>query len=323
MPGWEDTTDVTELHQAEGDSEDKFERNRPCLVVLSGLHIGQTFVLHPSKPHIVGRSRKTDVRLVDDGVSRQHISINWAQDGDPWIEDLGSRNGTFCNGKRISRQRLQDGDKIQLGRSTMLRFTHLDEHDESFQRLMYDSALRDGLTRTFNKRYFTERLQAEFRFAKRHQTRLTLLLLDIDHFKRVNDTHGHVAGDFVLTEFVDAIQECVRTEDVFARFGGEEFALMTRALSSDHAAQFGERLRAIIESLHIEYEDKTVPLTMSVGISCYPDLPAERHEDLLEAADLALYEAKNAGRNCIRLYDDEMELNDDGQPVRTLVTVVD
>src|SRR5690606_11394820 len=124
------------------------------------------------------------------------------------------RNGTFCNGQRTARHALTDGDKIQLGRSTMLRFTYVDEHDESLQRQMFDSALRDGLTRAFNKRYFTERMRAEFHFAKRHDVPLSLLLLDLDHFKQVNDRHGHVAGDFVLTEFADSVQSRVRNEDV-------------------------------------------------------------------------------------------------------------
>lgn len=302
MPEWEDTTGVTKaLEVADGPG---FERNRPCLVVLSGLHLGQIYTLELGGPITVGRSRSATIRLVDEGVSRKHIRIitgdadgaNW------WLEDLSSRNGTFCNGNRMSRHKLSDGDKIQLGRNTMLRFTFVDSHDESFQRLMYDSALRDGLTRTFNRRYFTDRLRAEFRFAERHGTRLALLMFDLDHFKSINDTHGHVAGDYVLTEFVDAIQKRVRSEDVFARFGGEEFALITRAISSEHAEQLADRLRATVAELQLEYEGKSIPLTVSVGLACFPDVEVAGPEKLIAAGDQALYDAKRSGRNCVGVY---------------------
>lgn len=307
MSEFEDITGVTKAMEV--DDGPGFERNRPCLVVLSGLHLGQIFSLQGSVPTTVGRSRTETIRLVDEGVSRKHIRITASLDGSAWyLDDLGSRNGTFCNGNRVTGHReLHDGDKIQLGRNTMLRFTFVDAHDESFQRLMYDSALRDGLTRTFNRRYFTDRLRAEFRFAERHGTRLALLMFDIDHFKRINDTHGHVAGDYVLTEFVDAIQKRVRNEDVFARFGGEEFALITRAISEEHAHHLADRLRDTIEALQLEYQGKPIPLTVSVGVVCYPELEASHPEELLTAGDQALYGAKRNGRNCVMVYNPASE----------------
>lgn len=307
---WEDTTGVT--NAIEVSREVGFERNRPCFVVLSGLHLGQTFTLDSAPSMTIGRSRSATIRLVDEGVSRKHVRITAGDDEALWLEDLGSRNGTFCNGKRIShRHELRDGDKIQLGRNTMMRFTFLDSHDESFQRLMYDSALRDGLTRTFNRRYFTDRLRAEFRFAERHGTNLALLMFDLDHFKGINDTHGHVAGDFVLTEFVDAIQSRVRNEDVFARFGGEEFALISRAIDKDDATQLAERLRAAIAELDLAYEGQPIALTVSVGVVCYPDTELGSPAELIAAGDRALYSAKNRGRNCVALYHPGLELGRD------------
>jgi two-component system, cell cycle response regulator len=305
----EDTTGVTAIYDSsQGRS---FARDRPCLIVLSGLHIGQMFPLEAGR-QVVGRSRSAQIRLVDEGVSRQHIAIGEDAEGTLWLEDLDSRNGTFCNGEPIVRHVLHDGDKIQLGRSTMLRFTYLDEHDESFQRRMFDSALRDGLTRVYNKRYFTERLRAEFHFAVRHEVPLSLLLLDLDHFKLVNDRHGHVAGDFVLTEFADSAQQSVRSEDVFARFGGEEFAVISRATAVEEAAHIAERLRVLVASLDIRYENRSIPLTVSVGVAGLPGVSATNPVELVMAADRALYRAKVLGRNRVAIYDPQKD--DDTEP---------
>jgi diguanylate cyclase (GGDEF)-like protein len=301
---WEDTTGVTAVYDSsQGRS---FARDRPCLIVLSGLHIGQMFPLE-ARQQVVGRSRSAQIRLVDEGVSRRHIAIGVAPDGKLWLEDLDSRNGTFCNGDRIGRHPLEDGDKIQLGRATMLRFTYLDEHDESFQRRMFDSALRDGLTRVYNKRYFTERLRAEFHFAVRHEVPLSLLLIDLDHFKLVNDRHGHVAGDYVLTEFADLVQQSVRSEDVFARFGGEEFAVISRATAVEEALHFAERLRVLVEALDVRYENRSIPLTLSAGLAGVPDVKAANPVELVTAADRALYRAKFTGRNQVVVYDPRLD----------------
>jgi diguanylate cyclase (GGDEF)-like protein len=231
------------------------------------------------------------------------------------VEDLQSRNGTFCNGDRIETRPLADGDKIQVGRTTILKFTYHDNFDDSFQRQMYDSALRDGLTKAFNKRYFDDRLNSEFRFAERHQVPLNLLLLDLDHFKRVNDEHGHIAGDHVLRSFAAAVQDSVRNEDVFARYGGEEFAVITRAISREDARKFGERLRALVEKLEVVHEGTTIPITVSIGIAGLPENQAESPTDLIAAADRALYHAKAEGRNRVALASDSDADADQTAPV--------
>src|SRR5205085_10444895 len=142
-----------------------------------------------------------------------------------WVEDLQSRNGTFVNGTRITVVvELKDGDKIQLGRASVLRFGFHDDLDESFHENLLSSALRDGLTKLFNKRYLMDRLDSELKFALRHQTTLSLLLLDLDHFKKINDTRGHLAGDMVLANVAGNLAKAVRNEDVVARYGGEEMA---------------------------------------------------------------------------------------------------
>jgi diguanylate cyclase (GGDEF)-like protein len=244
----------------------------------------------------VGRGAGADVRLVDEGISRFHARIR--QDGEHLIvEDLGSRNGTFVNGERVTAKRLDDGDKIQIGRTTVLKFTFHDQLEESFQRKMFDSALRDGLTRAYNKRYFLDRLHGELRFALRHRTPLALLLFDLDHFKRVNDKHGHLAGDRVLAEFAGYVLDSIRNEDVFARYGGEEFAIITRMVVPTDALRFAERLRRGVEGLRIEHGGIKIAITTSVGVACMPDISVDTANDFLSGADRALYEAKSLGRN--------------------------
>jgi diguanylate cyclase (GGDEF)-like protein len=170
---------------------------------------------------------------------------------------------------------------------------------------MYDAALRDGLTRAYNRRYFMERLESEFRFAQRHSVPLSLLMLDLDHFKRINDSHGHLAGDHVLGAFAKHVQRTIRNEDVFARYGGEEFAIISRALRQDDARRFADRLRNEIEHLNIVYRDQQIPLTVSIGISGLPEGRIPNATALLGAADRALYRAKSAGRNAVAVFHDE------------------
>ncbi len=144
------------------------------------------------------------------------------------LEDLGSTNGTYCNGQRVSRQALSEGDKILLGSTTILKFSYHDQLDEAFQRQMSESALRDGLTRAYNKRYFSERLESELQYALRHSTPVSLVFLDIDHFKAINDEHGHQAGDHVLVQLATLAMSMLGEDDIFARYGGEEFAIIAR-----------------------------------------------------------------------------------------------
>jgi len=181
----------------------------------------------------------------------------------------------------------------------VLRFGFADSLDESFHENMMSSALRDGLTKLFNKRYLMDRLDSELKFAQRHETALSLLMLDLDHFKQCNDTFGHLAGDAVLATLSAALQKAVRNEDVVARFGGEEIAVVLRAINIDGALQTAERLRKLVENTVVETGGKKLKATVSVGVSGFPSTPAKTITELIEAADKALYRAKNAGRNRI------------------------
>jgi diguanylate cyclase (GGDEF)-like protein len=213
------------------------------------------------------------------------------------LEDLGSTNGSFVNGERIERAMLQDGDKIQLGTATILRFTYQDEIDEDFQRQMFESASRDALTQIYNKRFLVERLQSEFAYSMRHKALLSLIIFDIDHFKRINDTYGHLAGDYVLATLAKTVTPMIRSEDTFARYGGEEFVILSRSTDPPSASVVSERVRQHVERFKFEFEGQRIPVTVSLGLAGMPHPDIKAPDDLLARADKALYEAKNSGRN--------------------------
>src|SRR5262249_33437474 len=154
----------------------------------------------------------------------------------------------------IAHESLREGDKIQLGSTTILKFTYQDQLDTSFHQHMADAALRDGLTKAFNKKYFLDRLETELAYAKRHHTPLSLLMFDVDHFKNVNDTYGHLAGDYVLAKLAQLTSRTVRAEDVFARYGGEEFGVICRGVTLANAGILAERLRMMVEATSFEHE---------------------------------------------------------------------
>ena len=222
------------------------DRDRAYLIVLAGNSVGEMYKISKSET-VIGRGSQADIHVVDDGISRRHAMIVHSNEA-VVVKDLGSTNGTFCNGERITEHTLSDGDKIQVGSTTILKFTFHDSFDETFQRQMYESALRDGLTKIFNKKYFLDRLESEFAYAIRHQPPLSLVMFDIDHFKKINDSHGHLAGDYALVTLSQVVGQTIRQEDVFARYGGEEFVVICRGVDLPGASQFGERIRRIVQA---------------------------------------------------------------------------
>ena len=303
MTDWDDTTHISAPDEVP--AKPRSTEERAYLIVLSGQNVGEMYKLSGEQV-TMGRGGSADIRLVDEGISRFHARIR-AEGGHMVVEDLESRNGTFLNGERVSAARkLEDGDKIQVGRTTVLKFSFHDQLEESFQRKMFDSALRDGLTRAYNKRYFLDRLAGEIKFAQRHRSPLALMLFDLDHFKRVNDTQGHLAGDRVLAEFAGYVLDSIRNEDVFARYGGEEFAILSRMVGVGDAMRFADRLRRGVENLRIEHNGVIIPVTTSIGVACLPELVVESANEMLMAADRALYHAKGTGRNRVVLCKPEM-----------------
>lgn len=294
-----EATRITSLANLGNELRLRRQQVHAYLVVLQGTNVGEMHKIDGPEMTI-GRANNVNVRLNDDGISRRHCRVVQSG-GQVVIEDLGSANGTLVNGEVVSQQPLKEGDKIRLGATTMLKFTYQDKLDETFQQQMYDAALRDGLTRTYNKKFFLDRFETEFAYAKRHRTMLSLVMFDVDHFKRVNDTYGHLAGDAVLVKLAGIAQSMVRTEDVLARYGGEEFAVICRGTPLLNASVLGERLRAAVEATVFDFGGQRLPVTISAGVAALPESPVQTTQELIGKADEALYEAKKSGRNRVCL----------------------
>ncbi len=290
---WDDITRVQKDPPAPVKARTR--RDQAYLIVLAGSAMGEMYKL-TENPTVIGRGPTAHIRMTDEGISREHCDIT-AQGEQMILHDLGSTNGTFCQGTRIDTHVLQDGDKILVGSSTVLKFTYHDSLDEMFQRQMYESALRDDLTKTFNKKYFTDRLESEYAFAMRTRTPLSLVVFDLDHFKDVNDTYGHPVGDLALTEVARVVAALIRAEDVFARVGGEEFGVICRGTDSAQALAVAERMRQTVAGHAFSADGKTIALAISAGTASIPDPHIADPQNLIAAADHALYEAKRTGRN--------------------------
>jgi two-component system, cell cycle response regulator len=275
---------------------------RPCLVMIAGPRLGEIFPIEGEL--LIGRELDAALRLdSDESISRRHAKVKAVADG-ALITDLGSANGTFVDGKRISECVLKEGTKIRVGQTVVLKFASYDAIEELAQRQLLEAALRDGLTKAFNRRYFMQRLGAEVRFAERHAQTVALLMIDIDQFKQLNDQHGQPAGDEVLRRLVDILTETLRAEDVLARYGGDELSVLARGITRDNARLVGERLRKLVASSPFGRPDAPLSVTVSIGMAVFPFEGAEKPEDpavrLVELADAALHRAKQAGRNQVQ-----------------------
>jgi diguanylate cyclase (GGDEF)-like protein len=272
-------------------------RGDACLVVIYGSDLGRRVPLTQGTFEI-GRASRSDLPIDQESVSRQHARITKSKDGSFAILDLGSTNGTYVNDVAVSEAKLHDGDQLKIGRS-ILKFMTGDNVEASYHEEIYRLMTVDGLTQLYNKRFFGEALEREVNRAKRYGRPLALLLLDIDHFKRKNDEYGHVAGDAVLRQLAATVLPKLRRDDIFARVGGEEFAILLPELDAAAAQATGERIRKIVEDARFSFDRVEIACTVSCGIA-HLDETTSAPADLYRTADSALYRAKQEGRNCVR-----------------------
>jgi two-component system cell cycle response regulator len=267
------------------------------ILFLKGHLLGKLCTLEKGKT-IIGRSAQAGIPLKDSGVSREHLEIE--VDGEKaTIRDLGSTNGTFVNNKRISRYTLRDGDKIQISSSTVFKFIVSDESEKVFHDELYRMGVMDPVTNIYNKRYFTERLKQEFSLAKRNKTELSLLMIDLDFFKKINDIYGHLAGDFVLGKISEIFSTMTRDEDIVARYGGEEFVAILPGSGEEGAVICAERIREKIAQTSFMFEGTKINITVSIGVATLDENSLfGSYEDFIEVADNCLYRSKKSGRNC-------------------------
>jgi diguanylate cyclase (GGDEF)-like protein len=273
-------------------------RDRATFTVVSGPSAGAIFSLL-TDDNVIGRGKDCALRINDAGISRRHARILCRAPGQYVVEDLGSSNGTFVGGVRIAGQHpISEGDRVGVGPNIELRFGFTDEAEEGALRRLYESSVLDALTGAYNRKHFEERLASEVAYVRRHATPLSLLIFDLDKFKRVNDTYGHLGGDHVLRTVGGLVKRTLRVEDIFARYGGEEFAIVARGIDVDRAYLIAERVRITVETAKVEFNGSLVPVTVSLGVAslaCCGE--GATGEALIGKADERLYVAKGTGRN--------------------------
>ena len=299
-------SDLTSAADSKRKSSTRGEQiSRAFVVVLAGDRMGEMFPLNEGRTTI-GRGLHADVRVNDEGISRAHALVEWVE-GQYILSDAGSTNGTFANGNKIAKHILSEGDKIQIGASSILRFTFHDESEDDYQRSLYESALRDRVTGIFNRGYFDNRLESDVAFALRHGKPLSLVLFDIDHFRKIQEQYSNSHTDQMLKEVADLIAGTTRSEDIFARFGGDEFVLICRDVDALRASRAATRVMQIVANAPFNPGNSEIHITVSLGVADLAMLHQPSARALIEAADAALYAAKRGGRNRVELYDPESE----------------
>lgn len=267
--------------------------------VMSGneLDFGKVFTFTNDRI-VLGRDKDNDIVLDDPKVSKAHCEINLLYADvieQIIIKDLDSTNGTYVNGILINQNILKSGDKIEVG-ETVLRFSYNDEIEEQYHAKLFTFASTDSLTGMYNKRYILNEMENQIKIVKRSQRLFSIVMLDIDDFKVINDSYGHLAGDEYLKKISETIAHSLREQDTASRFGGEEFLILLPETMIDGAFKLAERIRQKIEKMELNFQGHSIRSTISAGVSQYdPDFSDA--ESFIRSADIALYRSKNEGKN--------------------------
>ena len=261
-----------------------------------GRHLGTRYRVGSGESVEIGRSPGATVSLPDvPSVSRLHARLSYG-DGGVTLEDLGSTNGTYVNGRQVlGPERLKSGDRFQVG-AAHFKFLHEADVEHAYYEAIYDLVTRDGLTEVHNRRKYEEEVARELARARRHGRPLSLVLLDLDAFKEINDRCGHLCGDFVLKRVALVTGQLLRPEQTFARLGGDEFAVLSPETEIGGARELAEKIRLRVDELDYRYAGEQVPISCSLGVAAL-DRTMAKPDDLYLAADRALYRSKEAGGN--------------------------
>ncbi|MFC1642373.1 diguanylate cyclase [Myxococcota bacterium] len=266
------------------------------LTVLRGPKPGTVYPLRRGTS-VIGRSTQADIQINAEGVSRRHAEIKFT-DGVYYLHDLGSTNGTACDGEWLDQPvKLKEGSRVNLGCDLVLRFALEGELEQKLRARLYELTTKDPLTMAYNRRFLEERMSSEWPWAVRHNQACALLIFDLDHFKQVNDTWGHLAGDYVLKELVTIVAQTIRREDLLARVGGEEFAVLCRSTELTRALILAERLRTRVARHEFVWHGERIHVTLSLGVATTGEPEVTSTERLSTLADERLYSAKSKGRN--------------------------
>jgi diguanylate cyclase (GGDEF)-like protein len=289
-------TDAVQTHVIQEREPDPALSQDACLVYIypTGPRMGTRYPL-ADHPVLIGRTEDCEVQNLDPSVSRCHARIERREDGRYWVTDLGSTNGTFVNHALQRDAVLKDGDYLRAG-DCIYRFLGGGNLEAHYHEEIYRLAVVDGLTLAHNRRALNECLDREVTRAARHGRPLSVAVIDIDHFKSVNDRMGHLAGDLALRELCARVRSIIRQDEMLARYGGEEFVVVLPEAGLSGAVRAAERFRAVVEGRPFVFNDKSYPLTVSVGVAALTG-EQDTAKNLLERADRNLYEAKRSGRN--------------------------
>jgi diguanylate cyclase (GGDEF)-like protein len=271
-------------------------RRDACVVHIypTGPGMGARYALSDT-PVVLGRGNDCDIRINDHSVSRRHARIQPGADG-YYAVDLQSTNGTFVNDVPASITKLKDGDYLRIG-NCIYRFLMGGNVETEYHEEIYRLTIVDALTDIHNKRYMMEFLDRELARSARYCRPLALVLFDIDHFKKINDELGHLGGDVTLRELAACIKAGIRKEELLARYGGEEFVMVLPETTLEGGIHAAERIRSLVEEHTFRYENKTYPVTVSLGVATTAGDESMTPSELLRLADEKLYQAKNSGRN--------------------------
>lgn len=268
-----------------------------CLVHIypTGPNMGRRYPLG-TETILLGRGEVCDIRIQDSSVSRRHAKVEPTSNGYV-VQDLGSTNGTFVNDRNSTNPLpLRDGDYVRVG-NCIYRFLTGGNIENEYHEEIYRLTIMDGLTQIHNQRYLLDFLERELARSRRHRRPLSILMMDLDRFKSVNDRHGHLCGDYVLRELSNRLRHSIRREDLFARYGGEEFCLVLVETTRDEATEVAERIRSSVCSAPFRYDNLSLKITVSVGVAATDGEHDLTPADILREADDNLYIAKRNGRN--------------------------
>lgn len=294
------TVVITDIRKALASSEEEAKQKPACLLVVGGELNGSIFNLALGET-VVGRNPDCTIALDFHGVSRKHFTVTVDATA-ATLSDAGSANGTYLNNQKLEHPTaLKRGDMIKIGAIAMKYLPQGDPERLTYDKL-HEEANTDGLTKCYNKTYFNNQLEIEVKKSKVTGKPLTLIIFDLDHFKKLNDNFGHDAGDYVLKEKARLIRENgIRQGDVFARYGGEEFCILLPNTNLKQGFEIAERLRKLVEKHEFLYDSKRLPVTASIGVADYRQ-GVNTGTDLFKRADSSVYKSKEGGRNQVNFY---------------------
>lgn len=283
-------------------ASEQVESGKGCLLQIYPACSHSELMRLTSSRTLIGRDPGCDITIHDDAMSRTHAAVDLLGRG-YFLTDLTSTNGTYVDDELLrGRIPLQGGELIRMG-GCILKFMAAMDEEANYHAVVHELMVRDSLTNAFNRSYLIPLIENQLQECREQQQMFSAILLDIDHFKLINDQHGHLVGDEVLRIFCERIRQELRKMDMLARFGGEEFVVACSRTTLGEAARIAERLRLAISSDEFQTQAGSISITCSLGVACSNGQDFPTCDQLISEADRLLYVAKKSGRNRVQVFD--------------------